>query len=71
MDKLGVEFEVNSIGSKIQLIKRVFKFLRLIALDSMEGKNYLRGLGSRNSHGLGLASDLHLAGQTSGVPHLD
>ena len=42
LDKLGLEMEVSNVDFKIQLITGVFKFMRLIAVESDEGKHYLR-----------------------------
>lgn len=48
MDRLSIEIEVNSVDQKIDSIKRVYKFMRMIAVDSQAGKNYLRGVSHRS-----------------------
>jgi hypothetical protein len=43
VDRLGIEMEVSTIDFKIKMIKRVYNFMRMIAQDSKDGKNFLRG----------------------------
>jgi hypothetical protein len=43
VDRLGIEMEVSTIDFKIKMIKRVYNFMRMIAEESIDGKNFLRG----------------------------
>ena len=43
MDRIGIEMEVSSVDFKIQLIKKIYKFLQMMTEDSLEGKQFFRG----------------------------
>lgn len=43
VDRLGVDMEVSTINFKMKLIKRVYKFMRMVAEGSETGKCFLRG----------------------------
>ena len=43
VDRLGIDMEVSTIDFKMKMMRRVYKFMRLIAEDNESGKEFLRG----------------------------
>lgn len=65
VERLGVEMEVSTIDFKIEMIKRVYNFMRMIAEQSIDGKNFLRGNMITQKANINMTKKVSTSGQSS------
>lgn len=65
VERLGVEMEVSTIDFKIEMIKRVYNFMRMIAEQSIDGKNFLRGNMITQKANINITKKVSTSGQSS------